>query len=56
MEMKFLKCAKCGQMVAVVKKSRCPVMCCGQEMEEIVAGTTDASVEKPRSLRCETSA
>ncbi len=33
-------------MVAVVKKARCPVMCCGQEMEEIVAGTTDASREK----------
>ncbi len=46
MDMKFLKCKKCGQMVAVVKKARCPVMCCGQEMEEIVAGTTDASREK----------
>ena len=46
MEMKFLKCKKCGQTVAVVKKSRCPVMCCGEAMEELVPGTTDASAEK----------
>ena len=46
MEMKFYRCAKCGQMVAIVEKKGCPIMCCGQPMEEIIAGTTDASVEK----------
>ncbi len=46
MEMKFYRCAKCGQMVAIVEKKGCPIMCCGQPMEEVVAGTTDASVEK----------
>lgn len=46
MEMKFYRCAKCGQMVAIVEKKGCPIMCCGQPMEEIVAGTSDASVEK----------
>lgn len=46
MEMKFYRCAKCGQMVAIVEKKGCPIMCCGQPMEEIVAGTTDAAVEK----------
>ena len=46
MDLKFYKCAKCGQMVAIVKKSRCPVVCCGEPMAEIVPGTTDAAVEK----------
>ncbi len=46
MDLKFYKCAKCGQMVAIVKKSRCPVVCCGEPMAEIIPGTTDASAEK----------
>lgn len=46
MEMKFYRCAVCGQMVAIVKKKGCPIMCCGQPMEEIIPGTTDASLEK----------
>ena len=46
MEMKFYRCKKCGQMIAIVKKKGCPIMCCGEPMEEIVAGTTEASTEK----------
>ena len=46
MEMKFYRCAHCGQIVAFVKNVGVPVMCCGQKMQEIVPGTTDASVEK----------
>ena len=46
MEMKFYRCAHCGKIIAVVKESGVPVMCCGQKMEEIVPGTTDAAVEK----------
>ena len=46
MEMKFYKCPVCGQIVAVVKKTGVPVMCCGKPMQEIVPGTTDAAVEK----------
>ena len=46
MEMKFYRCKHCGQIIAVVKKTGVPVMCCGEPMEEIVAGTTDAAVEK----------
>ncbi len=46
MEMKFYRCAKCGKMVAMVKNSPCPTMCCGEEMTEIIPGTTDAAVEK----------
>ena len=46
MEMKFYRCEVCGQIVAVVKKKPCPVMCCGKPMQEIVAGSVDASAEK----------
>ena len=44
--MKFYRCSVCGQMVAIVKKKGCPIMCCGKPMEEIIPGTTDAAVEK----------
>jgi superoxide reductase len=33
-------------MVAIVKKTGCPVVCCGRPMEEIIPGTSDASAEK----------
>ena len=46
MEMKFYRCKHCGQIVAVVKATGVPVICCGEPMEEIVPGTTDAAVEK----------
>ena len=46
MEMKFYKCKHCGQMVAIVKETGVPIICCGEPMEEIIAGTTDAAVEK----------
>ena len=44
--MKFFRCAKCGKIVAMVKESACPTMCCGEEMKEIVANTVDAAKEK----------
>ena len=46
MEMKFFICERCGNMIAMVKSSGAPVMCCGQNMTELVPGTTDAAVEK----------
>lgn len=46
MKQKFYRCQTCGQIVAIVKESGVPVVCCGKPMLEIVAGTTDASVEK----------
>lgn len=46
MEMKFYRCSHCGQIVAIVKGTGVPVICCGEPMQEIVAGTTDAAVEK----------
>lgn len=46
MEMKFYRCKHCGQIIAIVKKTGAPVMCCGEKMEEIIPGTVDASLEK----------
>ena len=46
MEQKFYKCAICGQIVAMVKETNVPVICCNQPMQEIIAGTTEASKEK----------
>ena len=46
MEQRFYVCALCGKIVAMVKPSACPTMCCGKKMKEIVPNTTDASQEK----------
>ena len=46
MEQKFLKCDKCGNIVAVVKESKIPIMCCGQKMEQMIPGIVEASYEK----------
>lgn len=46
MNQKFLKCEYCGNIVAVVKDTGVPVMCCGEKMKEIIPGTVDASKEK----------
>jgi superoxide reductase len=43
---KFLICKHCGNMVAYVKESGVPIICCGEEMTELIPGTTDASKEK----------
>lgn len=46
MEQKFLRCSRCGNIVAVVHETKVPVMCCGQKMEQIIPGTVEASHEK----------
>ena len=46
MEQKFYICEHCGKIIAVVKESGVPVMCCGQKMKEIIPGTTEAAIEK----------
>lgn len=42
----FFKCKKCGKIVEIVNKG-CPVVvCCGDEMTELKANTTDGATEK----------
>ncbi len=44
--MKFYVCAHCGNIVAYMKNSGVPVMCCGEKMQELVPGTSDGAAEK----------
>ncbi len=46
MDMKFYKCSHCGNIIAYVQPSGVPVVCCGDEVEEMVPNTTDAANEK----------
>jgi len=46
MELEFYRCTHCGQIVAVVKKTGAPLICCGEPMQKLEAGTTDAAREK----------
>ena len=46
MEQKFYICKHCGNIIAMVKDSGVPVVCCGEKMEEIIPSSTDAAVEK----------
>ena len=46
MELKVYRCATCGKMMITIKESGVPVICCGKVMEEVVAGTSEASLEK----------
>ncbi|MBO7523238.1 MAG: desulfoferrodoxin [Bacteroidales bacterium] len=45
-ELKLYQCKHCGNIVAYVKNSGVPVYCCGEQMQEMVANTVDASQEK----------
>lgn len=45
-EATFYRCNKCGNLLAVIKKGTCTPRCCGEPMEELKAGSTDAATEK----------
>ena len=46
MEVKYYICKHCGNIVEKVKDKGVPVICCGEPMQELKAGVTDAAVEK----------
>ena len=46
MEQKFYICNVCKKIVGIVNQGGGKLVCCGQEMQEIIPGTTDASKEK----------
>lgn len=45
-EQKFFVCKRCGNMVGMIIDAGVPLVCCGENMEELVANTVDASYEK----------
>lgn len=46
MNQRFLICQHCGNIVAMIRDCGVPVYCCGEKMQEIIPGTTDAAQEK----------
>ena len=46
MELKFFRCEHCGNIIEMVDDKGVPVVCCGQRMTELVAGTSDGAREK----------
>ena len=46
MKQKFLNCQHCGNIVAMIRDKGVPVFCCGEKMQELIPGTTEASGEK----------
>ncbi len=45
-EMKFYRCEECGNIVALINNGGGTLVCCGQDMTELKANTTDAALEK----------
>ncbi len=43
---KFFICEHCGNIVGMIFSSGVRIVCCGDEMKELVAGTTDGAYEK----------
>lgn len=44
--MKFFVCETCGNLVGMVRESGVSMMCCGEDMVELLPGTSDGAVEK----------
>ena len=45
-ENRFYICEKCGNLVGAIHESGVPMMCCGEKMQPVIAGTVDADKEK----------
>ena len=45
---KFYKCPICGNIITLIDGGIQHITCCGRNMEEMVANTTDAAIEKQR--------
>lgn len=43
---KFLMCKHCGNLIGMIHDSGVPMICCGENMVELVANTSDGATEK----------
>ena len=43
---KFFICTHCGNMLGLIESKGPPVVCCGENMKELLPNTVEASVEK----------
>ena len=46
MKQKFLICKHCGNIVAMIRDHGVSISCCGEKMQPLIPGTTEASGEK----------
>ncbi len=45
-EPRFLVCKHCGNLITLLKDAGVPVICCGENMTELAANTSDGATEK----------
>lgn len=45
-ELKLFRCKHCGNIVEMVESSGVSIVCCNEQMKELVANTTDGAKEK----------
>ncbi|MCR4962850.1 MAG: desulfoferrodoxin [Firmicutes bacterium] len=43
---RFYLCKHCGNLVGLINNAGVPLVCCGEPMQELIAGSVDASKEK----------
>lgn len=43
---RFVVCSHCGNLAGLIHDAGVPMMCCGQKMETLEPGSTDAAQEK----------
>ena len=46
MKVQFFICNHCGNIIAMIKNQGVPINCCGENMQEITVGSSDAAKEK----------
>ena len=46
MKIQFYFCKHCGNVIAMIKDNGVPIKCCGENMHEIIPGTSDGAQEK----------
>ena len=46
MKIQFFSCNHCGNIIAMIKDSGVPMKCCGENMQEIIPGTSEGAQEK----------
>lgn len=42
----FYICKHCGNLIGLIENTGVPIVCCGENMEELIPNTTDAAAEK----------
>ena len=46
LKIKFFVCNHCGNIIAMIKDAGVPIKCCGENMQEIIPGTSEGAQEK----------